>query len=375
MNKTAKYVIWVVVIIVAVWAIYVLSNKQGAGPATGESIKIGFIGPLTGEGASIGTVNKVGAEVAVDEINKAGGINGKPLEIIYEDGQCNAIKANTAAQKLIEVDKVPLIIGGLCSTETSAFAPGAMEKKVIVFSWGSSAPTLSKLGKYFFRDFPSDIYQGKFSAEYIFNNLKAKKVAILYHNTDMGLGQKEAFEKRFKELGGEILGTESAVQAAKDYRTQLTKIKNLNPDVIFSPMYPDGAIVALKQASELGIKTTFFGGDAWGDTKLHKEVSGKGNFLFSEPSAPIAADFKAKILAITKGEQVPPFTSQIYDAVKIAAAALTKAGIDPDKLQEEIRKTNYNGVSGQISFDENGDLKTANYVVKKIENGTAVEVK
>lgn len=374
MDKTTKIIVAVVVVAVVALVSYTLI-KNNAGPTSSGPIKIGFIGPLTGEASSIGTVNKVAVEIAADEINKAGGVNGQPLQVIYEDGKCDSTTAVNAANKLMNVDNVPIIIGGLCSVETAAFGPSAMEKKVIVFSYGSSAPDLSKLGKYFFRSYPSDAFQGKFGAEYAYNILKARNVAVAYHISDWGTGIKNVFEQRFQELGGKIIDEEGAPQDAKDYRTMLSKIKTFKPDLIYLPMYPDGATIALLQARDLGIKTKFLEGDPGGDPKLQKAVSGKVDIIYTEVVVPQSEDFKAKIKAKTNSDSVPLGSEEAYDNVKIIAQIISQVGLDPDKISDALRSINYSGVSGQISFDQNGDLTTANYVVKKIENGTGVEAK
>ena len=371
-----KTVIWLVVLVLIVGGL-VLWGKGGEKDATSkEPIKIGFIGPLTGDASSIGTVNRAAVELAVGEVNAAGGIGGRTLEVIYEDGKCNAIAAVNAAQKLINVDKVPLIIGGLCSTETAAFAPQAMQSKVIVFSYGSSAPNLSQTGKYFFRSYPSDAFQGKFGAEYAYNKLGAKKVAVVYHISDWGTGIKNVFVENFKALGGTVLAEEGAPQDARDYRTILTKVKGLNADLIYFPAYPDGTVAALGQAKDLGVKTRMLGGDGWDDPKIHTSVSGLGELLYSVTFSPVSDEFKAKLKAKTGSDAAPVGTTNAYDNVKIVSVVLAKVGIsDPDKIADELRATKYDGVSGHISFDQNGDVETANYIVKKIEKGSATEVK
>lgn len=374
MSQSTKWVAGVI-IVVAIVAVGYFVSKGPSGPVSTEPIKVGFIGPLTGDASSIGTVNKAAVEVAVEEVNKADGINGRQLQVIYEDGQCNAKAATNAANKLINVDKVSVIIGGLCSTETAAFGPMAMQNKVVVFSYGSSAPSLSQLGKYFFRSYPSDAFQGKFGAEYAYNTMGARKVAIVYHVSEWGTGIKEVFEKRFKELGGEIIAAEGAPQEARDYRTIMSKVKGLNADVIYMPAYPDGSIVALKQAQELGIKTRFLGADAWADPKMQQEVSGRGDFIFTAPVNLSPDNFQQKILAKTGGKDVPIGTPNAYDNVKILAEVMKKVGTDTDKIQQAIRQIKYDGVSGHVEFDANGDVTSANYVVSRIQDGKAVEIK
>jgi branched-chain amino acid transport system substrate-binding protein len=230
------------------------------------------------------------------------------------------------------------------------------------------------LGQYFFRSYPSDAFQGKFGAEYAYNTMGARKVAIVYHISEWGTGIKEVFEKRFQELGGEIVAAEGAPQESRDYRTIMSKVKGLDVDLIYMPAYPDGSLVALKQAQELGIQTKFLGADAWGDPKLQKEVSGRGDFTFTEPATPLTEEFKVKILAKTGGDQVPLGTGQAYDNVKIITEVIKTVGTDPEKMQQAIRQIKYQGVSGQIEFDANGDLTSASYTVKQIKDGQAVEI-
>src|SRR3989344_7061766 len=274
---SSKVIIGIIVVVVVVAGVYFcvggkIGQQEGVTPGTSVGvgpIALGFIEPLTGDAASIGTINRAAVELAVAEVNAAGGVNGRPIEVIYEDGQCNAKAATNAASKLINVNKVRVIIGGLCSTETAAFGPGAMQAKVIVFSPGSSAPTLSQLGKYFFRNYPSDAFQGKFAAEYAYNTLGARKIAVIYHISDWGTGIKEIFEARFKELGGQIVAENGEPQIARDYRTDLSKTKAANPDYIYSPTYPEGGTALLKQAKELGIKTKFLRPAPWGGPPLN----------------------------------------------------------------------------------------------------------
>ena len=370
--------IWGIVVLVIVLAggWYFLTNKSGGAASETGPIKIGFIGPLTGDGTAIGTASMNAFQLAVADINDKGGINGRQLEVVYEDGKCNAGAALGAANKLINADHVSVIAGAACSTETSAFAPSAMQAKIPVLSYCSSAPTLSKTGKYFFRNYPSDAYQGKFAANYLYNTLKARKVAVLYHISDYGTGIKDVFEQEFKTLGGEIVAEEGTVQTATDYRTQLSKIKSANPDYIFSATYPQGGTAMLKQAKELAIKTKFLGSDAWGDNKLWADVSGLGeDLLYTNPKVNSSDDFRTKLLAKTGGKEIPLCAPQAYDAAYILAGALKSSGTDPDKFADALRATKYDGVSGHIEFDQNGDLVGASYVVMRIANDTATEVK
>lgn len=165
MTTNTKWIIGAIAIIIIVLLI-VLTGGNGGDRAEGP-IKLGFIGPLTGDVASIGEPSLVAAQIAVDEINEEGGINGQPIQLISEDGKCTGVAAANAAQKLVNVDKVIAIIGGLCSGETLAIAPIAEAGKVPTISTCASSPEISTAGDYSFRVYPSDNYQGKFAATHI----------------------------------------------------------------------------------------------------------------------------------------------------------------------------------------------------------------
>jgi branched-chain amino acid transport system substrate-binding protein len=251
-----------------------------------------------------------------------------------------------------------------------------MQNNVPVISYCSSAPPLSKTGKYFFRDYPSDAFQGKFAADYAYNTLGAKKIAILYHISDYGTGIKEVFAKRFTELGGQVVLEEGTPQDARDYKTQLSKINAANPDYIYAPMFPDGATVMVDQYKSLGLKAKIFASDSWDDTKLQVAIKGKAEVLYTVPKTAESAEFSSKLIAKYPDSKVTTCVPQAYDAVKVYAEAVKSAeGTDPDKIQAALRDLNYSGVSGKIDFDENGDVTVANYIIKRIQNGSSVEVK
>lgn len=366
-----KTLLWVIGIVVVVFIVVSVAGKKQteSGP-----IRIGFIGPLTGDTSSLGQASKSSVEIAVNEINEAGGINGRHIEMIYEDGKCLTATALSAGQKLISFDKVTAIIGGLCSGETSAFIKQASEAKIPVISYCSSAPNLSQSGPYFSRTYPSDSYQGKFAAEYLFNTLKAKNVAVLYHISDWGTGIKDVFVKTFTDLGGKVVGVEGALQEVRDYKTQLTKIKSENIDYIYMPMYVDGSLVAVQQVQDLGIKVKLLGTDTWSDPKFVANVHKKADITYAGSTGNSNKEFQDKYLAKTNQEQVPICAPQAYDAINTLALALKNVGTDPEKLPSAIRSQDFQGVTGRVSFDSNGDINSVGYVVKKIADGKLIDV-
>ncbi len=363
-----------IVIVLAIAGASLLAVKP-AGQEGAETVKIGSILPLTGEAAQIGIRAQNAIDMAVEEINDAGGINGKKIEVIYEDGRCNAKNAADAANKLVTADKINVIIGGLCSGETLAAAPVAEQNKVVMLSPCSSAPTVSEAGDYIFRDYPSDVYQGSFGAEYIYNILGARKVATLNTIGDWGTGIKDRFKQRFVELGGEIIAEESFEQTASDMRAQLTKIKAAQPDAIYMPAYPQGTGLILRQGKELGIAAQFFGADASDDPTII-ELAGTAaeGYMFTvadSGSSTFAQRFNEKY-----GNEPIVCTTYSYDAANILAKVMEKVGTSSEAIKNELYNVqNYQGETGSISFDENGDRTTADYIIKKVVDGafTVVE--
>ncbi|KKW18983.1 MAG: Receptor family ligand-binding protein, partial [Parcubacteria group bacterium GW2011_GWF2_50_9] len=199
-SSFAKTAVWIVLLILVVGGLIFYESKKGEEEAvTKEPIKIGVLVPLTGDGAPYGEPARNVYLLAAEEINAAGGVSGQPLELIIEDSKCNGKDATSAAQKLINIDKVQIILGGFCSSESIAATPVAEAAKVAILSPGSSSPDLTGISPYFFRNYPSDASQGKVLAEAAATR-GWKKIAFLQEQTDYALGVYKAFSSRFTEL-------------------------------------------------------------------------------------------------------------------------------------------------------------------------------
>ncbi len=377
MKNTIIAVVVVIIIVALGW--YGWSNKNSARvPASGEPIKIGWIGPLTGDGASIGQNAKVATELAVAEVNEAGGIDGRPLELIYEDGKCNGKDASSAANKLISIDKVPVILGGACSGETLAFSGLAEQTKTVVFSYCSSAPTLTTAGDYTFRNVPSDIYQADFASKYVYNTLNKKKVGVLFVKADWGVGIKEEFVQKFEELGGTITLAEGYDQNARDLRSQISKIKSSNPELLYFIGYSEASIPGLKQVEELKLNLPILGADAWDDPKIWAEAgTAAEGIMFIKPQAQNTLVYQSKMKEKTGSDEVGLCSPTAYDGVYILSQVMNKVGTNATAIKDELYKTIYkNGVlTDEVRFDDNGDVVGANYVVKVVKNGKAEVIK
>jgi branched-chain amino acid transport system substrate-binding protein len=373
-----KWIVAVIVIILIIAGVWYYGSKPSAAPIETGPIKVGFVGPLTGDVANVGLNNKAAVELAVEAINKEGGINGRQIEMIYEDGKCDGATAATAAQKLVNIDKVTAIIGACCSAETLAMAPIAEQGKVVIISPVSSSPALSSAGDYIFRDYPSDSFQGSKAAVLAMGDLKAKNIAVLTCQSDWCAGIEKVFVEKIKALGGKIVAEEKFDdKTTKDLKTQLTKIKAAKPDLIYFPAYSDSTIIGLKQAKELGLKVQFLGGDAWDDPKI-VEGAGKAaeGIVYLKPSAPATDEFRAAMAAKLGNNEITTGSPQAYDAANILAQVMKAFGSDSTKIKDALYKVaNYQGVSGSISFDQNGDLVDANYDIKTVKDGKVIDFK
>lgn len=350
------------------------SRPQEAGGGR-NNIKIGFIAPLTGDLAYIGENMKAAAEIARDEINQAGGVGGRNVELIFEDGKCEPKEAANAGNKLVNMDRVPAIIGGLCSSETLAVAPLAERSRVILFSAASTSPDISAAGDYIFRDVPSDSFQGVFAAQYVKTTLGKNRVALLKCLSDWCLGVNDSFKAEFTRLGGQITSEEAFPQDSRDLRSQIAKIKGSRPELIYFVSYTEGAIVGIRQMKELGINAPLFGADAWSDPKIWEGVgaSGDGARYVEPANNEIPKAFIDAMGKKTGGREINVYAPRAYDAVKLLASIMNRAGTDADAIKKGLYATaNYQGIADNYTFDRNGDITNARYVVKEVRKGKGV---
>jgi branched-chain amino acid transport system substrate-binding protein len=351
-------------------------------PDNQETIKIGFIAPLTGDAASYGQGERDSLKLAVEEINSKGGINNKKLEIIFEDGKCNGKDAVTAAQKLINIDKVKIIFGGGCSGETLAVAPITEENKVLLFSAFSSSPQVTNAGDFVFRNSPSDTDGGKDAAKMVFLDGK-RKVAILTENTEYAQALKKVFKEQFISLGGTIVADEIYNQDAKDYRTQLTKIKETNPDaVFFNAQSGISAGLSAKQAKELAIAAQYYGHIAFSsDDALNSGGNALNGLKFTDAPGlnkdnPKAVSFLKKFLSKYPNPQSDYDIGARYDSVYIIKNAIEYCrDVNTECTKDYLYSMpQYCGVIGCYNFDKNGDVTGITYAVKKIIDAEKKEI-
>lgn len=382
MNKTHKLIIGIIAVIIIAWVGFSLSTKQNESvepqpkAVLGDTIKIGFIGPLSGDAAVYGEPLQKVLQLAVDEINAAGGINGTTqIEMIYEDGGCNGKDASNAMQKLVNVDKVKIVIGGFCSSESLAAVPIATQNKVILFSAGSSSPDLTGASPYFFRNYPSDASQGKVLAK-MANSNDWSSVAVIQEQLDYPLGIKNAFTDAFEEIGG-LVTLETFASDVKDFRTILTKLRSTNPDALLvSIQTPAAAERILQQVKELQWDVNLMGADVIPGSNIPSTkpnlVEGMivAEFGYDATSPKYQAFENAYMEKYGTEVEFKSYAQTEYDSIYLLADALSAVGEDPDAIANWLRDLDgWDGISGTTAFSDTGDRSEGGHRPEVIENG------
>lgn len=346
------------------------------------SYKIGVMLPLTGDGAAYGLPIREAFAIGLDEINAKGGVNGRKLEPIYEDSKCNPKDGNAAAQKLVNLDKVKVIVGGACSGETLGAAPITEENKVVLISPSATNPSITTAGDFVFRVAPSDAYAGVVASEYAYNELNARKAAIISEATDYAQGLRNVFKENFASLGGEVVADETYNPEDTDFRTQVTKVKAAEPDVIYVvPQAPPKGVLLIKQLKEAGVETQLLTAEVLIGRSVVKDSAADMEGLVGveqkfDETAPKAAALLAKYKAKAKEDApFPTYMSGAYDIAYLLADAIGKHGYDGEKLRDYFYAVkDYDGAVGKLTIDENGD-PIMDYSIKQVTNGELVTLK
>ncbi len=343
-----------------------------------DVIKIGQFASLTGGIASFGQSSDAGTTLAIEEINAAGGVLGKQIELITEDDRSTAGEPANVVRKLIHRDKVSAVLGQVASSMSIEAAPICQEAGIPMITPASTNPEVTEKGDFIFRICFIDPFQGKVMAKFAKENLGASKSAILTDvKQDYSVGLTKYFKETFEEIGGEVVAEQSFSSGDTDFKAQLTTIKAADPEVIFVPAYyTEAALIAL-QARELGIELPLCGGDGWDSPKLF-EIAGKAvdgcyfsNHYSQEDPSEAVQDFIAKYKA--KHNAVPDAMAALgYDSAYVLVDAIKRAGsTEPEALRDAIATTSgYKGVTGTITLDENRNASKP-AVVLKIAGGKA----
>lgn len=351
-------------------------DREAQTADTTGDIPVGVYGALTGDQAAFGTSTVNGVRLAADEINAAGGVLGRKIRLVVEDDQGRAEEAATAVTKLITGSNVIALIGENSSNQSLAAAPIAQTNGVPMISPSSTNPKVTEVGDHIFRVCFTDPYQGKALAAFVRNELKLDTAAMLIDKrNDYSVGLGEVFRKEFESAGGKIVAEQSYSGGDSEFRPQLTTIRAASPQALFIPgFYTEVGQIAI-QARDLGITIPLVGGDGW-DSPVVIQIGGKaieGSYFsdhyFVGDSRALVQTFVAEYNR--RHGRNPEATAALgYDALKIFAAAATRAGsLDRKAIRDQIAATtDYDGVSGMITMGaDRNPIKPVAMI--KIENG------
>ena len=332
-------------------------------PAT-DTIKVGEYASLTGKEASFGQQSHKGLVLAIEELNAAGGVLGKKLELITEDNQTKSGESATAVKKLISRDKVIALIGEVASGRSNEAAPIAQAAKIPMIAPAATNPSVTQTGDYIFRVCFIDPFQGTVMAKFAKDDLKAQKVAILASVSNAySVGLAKFFKETFVANGGTVVVEKSFSEGDKDFRAQLTAVKAAGVDAIFVPSYYTEAALIARQARDLGLTVPLFGGDGWVADEL-LQIGGEAlngcyysTHFSPENQDPAVQIFVKKFRTKWAGLNPDAFAALGYDAAFVLVDAIKRAGTtDGPKLRDALAATkNFAGVTGVTNIDANRD--------------------
>lgn len=354
-----KIIAFAVVALLAMSMCFAGGDKESS--ADGAVVKIGFIGPLTGDYANYGTLCRQAVEMAIDEINAKGGVNGASIKLFAEDSEGDSQKALAAMEKLSSSDKVCAIIGPVLTGETFSVAERAQAEGIVIITPSASHKDITNVGDYIFRTTPSDGLQGEVAGNYWSQVLGYTKLAVLYAKNDYSQGLYESMSEAFTQDGGQIVAAETFMVGDKDFKTQLTKLKNTDAQAIYLPDYTAEMAQILEQAAQLGIDKPFLSGDGFLSEEIYSLAGQYTDGVVYTASARVEESNKNKEFkdAYTARWGIGPdsFATNAYDATYILVSVIEKVGTDRKAIKTGMEQVkDFEGVNGIINFAPNGDL-------------------
>jgi branched-chain amino acid transport system substrate-binding protein len=348
----------------------------------GDKVRIGVFMSTTGTTANFGISSVNGIKMAADEINKAGGINGKQVELLVQDDRSDASEAATIVTKFVTQDQVNAVIGEVASSRSIAAAPIAQNAKIPMLTPSSTNPEVTKKGDFIFRSCFIDPYQGAAIAQFAAKTLGAKTAAIMVdRKNDYSTGLEKVITETFTKFGGKMVATQSYQEGDQDFNAQLTSLKGANPEVIFVPGYYNDVGLIAKQARDKGITVPLIGGDGWDSEQLYK-IGGtalNGSFFTNHYSPFDTAPNVVKFVTDYKSRynSTPDaLAATAYDAANIMFDAIkrSKSLSGPD-IRDALQATNaFPGVTGTVTFNQQRDAVKP-IVMIEIKDGGKYEVR
>jgi len=328
------------------------------GPAKGEPIYLGVSGPLTGPNAQYGAQWKQGFDLALDEINGAGGIKGRPLAYIFDDTQSDPRQSVAVAQKFVADPRIVAELGDFASPASMAASPIYQKAGLVQFGFTNSHPDFTKGGDYMWSNSVSQADEQPLSAAYAVKRLGLKRIAVLHLNTDWGRTSKDIFVKAAKDLGAEVVAVEGYMPDEKDFRSTLVRVRDAKPDgLMLISYYSDAALIA-RQVKQAGIKLPIVAASSVYSPKLI-ELGGdavEGMFTASRyfPDDPrpnvrkFVAAFKAKY-----DREPDAFNAYAYDTMILMAQVLNESGTDRKAIRDGLVKVKDvpSVIFGKTTFD------------------------
>lgn len=340
-------------------------DKSSSGSAEGKTVKLGFVTAYTGPGAAYGVAMKEGVDLAVEEINKNPNTKVK-IDLKTYDTKLVKAEAINAFKKCIEQDKVLAIEGPMTSGEMFAAGPVAQQSKIVAFGTGTTAPGITDIGDYIFRNAIPGKLAIPVTVKKAHDKLGFKKVAVLYsNNNDQMVGENQIYQDLFKEMGLEVVATETFADKDTDFSAQLTKIQAANPDVlVIAGLYQEGSLI-VKKAREMGMNQPIIGNNGF-NSPAYIEQSGAAadGTLVATPWNPESKSEKAqafrKAFVAKYGHEPDQFAAQAYDAMYVMHQAVEQSGTTTDrkKFRDTLAQIkNFEGATGKFEFDQNRDPK------------------
>ena len=347
---------------------------------SGDEIVIGGLAPLTGSVAQYGVAVDNAVKLAVDDINAKGGILGKTIKYISYDEKGDPTEATNAYTRLVDQDKIVALIGDVTSAPCEAVAQQAARDKLPMITPSGTSEAITTYGENVFRACFIDPYQGQLMASYASKKLNAKTAAILFDNGDpYSSGIADAFEAAAKALGMTITNKEGYASKSTDFKTQLTKIKGKNPDVLLIPVYYGDVALIVDQIQQQGITSKLLGADGWDGVASEvakksddiKKLLNNAYFCSQYSASSTDPDLQAFLTKYKEknGKEANMFAVLGYDSMQIMAAAIDKAGsTDSDKIIEALKATEYKGLTGTTKFDDQRN-PVREAVITSFDNG------
>ena len=334
------------------------NSGSASGTEIGKTLKIGFNFEETGDVASYGTAEQKAAKLAVDEINKAGGVDGKQIEITDKDNKSELSEASTVSTNLVTQAKVNAIIGPATSGGTGAAITNAAKASVPLITPSGTQDDLTKGQDYLFRTTFIDSFQGKILSKYVTDNLKAKKVVLYYDNSsDYAKGIAKAFQEEYK---GEIVATETFASKDTDFQAALTKFKGKDFDALVVPGYYTEAGKIVNQARGMGLDKPIVGGDGFNSEEFISQATpAAATNVYYVSGYSTSGDMTAKAKKFLEAykakynEEPSMFSALAYDSVYMVAEASKGAKNSVDIKENLAKLKDFEGVTGSITMDKN----------------------